>query len=511
MAIVLYANPSTSLMVFLAWMHCVYSNSLHYVPVYFVAGIISILLDNYQTFAMNRNRNAGFTPITISEMTKALFLGGPNSHFIQPISIMPQAEIEKSLRSKSDDELDQEELTDKVLSGAGIRLDGDHVEFPFSERGRYPKKTLAEGCVDASAMFEEEDDDDEKSSGRFACKFIITNTLEQNHQVNKSADILSQFFYPTTALKKMAQKNANMKSLLMMNRDDGEEDDEAELGLDDHPVRDIADKAVEITGKTVDVTVDTTDKVAEIVTEKVAELGVRPPQARGANGSASLSPPSLIKRKVSTDNKASAVESTTQSSVPPEELWKRVKDPRGLPEQDASVYVKSRKTLKEEIVHNKNLLHKYSQRLFDDRMFIVNEEDPGHKAGEELVLNNAIGTNKHKNPMVAKMAEVSNLSTCARMSIFSIPSSRYSSFTYSFNFKYIAPGLEGIKVGLSVWRAGFNLFAWSDPFLTFLFLCGCIFLFFLLIIFPWRIFFFLMGCGALGPQVRACRTYSFQF
>lgn len=212
----------------------------------------------------------------------------------------------------------------------------------------------------------------------------------------------------------MAQKNANMKSLLMINRDDGEEDDEAELGLDDHPVRDIADKAVEITEKTV----DTTEKVAEIVTEKVAELGVRPPQARSANGSASLSPPSLIKRKVSTDSKAPAVESTTQSSAPPEELWKRVNDPRGLPEQDASVYVKSRKTLKEEIIHNKNLLHKYSQRLFDDRMFIVNEEDPGHKAGEELLLNNAIGTNKHKNPMVAKMAEVSSLYVCARMSIF---------------------------------------------------------------------------------------------
>lgn len=215
----------------------------------------------------------------------------------------------------------------------------------------------------------------------------------------------------------MAQKNANMKSLLMMNRDDGEEDDEAELGLDDHPVRDIADKAVEITEKTVDVTVETTEKVAEIVTGKVAELGARPPQARGANGSLSSSPPSLIKRKVSTDSKAPAAESTTQSSVPPEELWKRVKDPRGLPEQDASVYVKSRKTLKEEIIHNKNLLHKYSQRLFDDRMFIVNEEDPGHKAGEELLLNNAIGTNKHKNPMVAKMAEVSSLYACARMSI----------------------------------------------------------------------------------------------
>ena len=215
----------------------------------------------------------------------------------------------------------------------------------------------------------------------------------------------------------MAQKNANIKSLLMMNRDDGEEDDEAELGLDDHLVNDIAEKAVEITEKTVDVTVEVTEKVTEFVTDTATELGARPPQARDANGAAPPASPK-IKRNVSVEDKSSSVESTNQSSsTPPEQLWKRVTDPRGLPEQDASVYVKSRKTLKEEIIHNKNLLHKYSNRMFDDRMFIVNEEDPGHKAGEELTLNNAIGTNKHNNPMVAKMAEVRMTYVCAHMSI----------------------------------------------------------------------------------------------
>ena len=41
---------------------------------------------------------------------------------------------------------------------------------------------------------------------------------------------------------------------------------------------------------------------------------------------------------------------TSKDDLP---VWKRVTDPRGLPEQDASVAVKSRKTLKEEIIHNK--------------------------------------------------------------------------------------------------------------------------------------------------------------
>lgn len=167
----------------------------------------------------------------------------------------------------------------------------------------------------------------------------------------------------------------------------------------------------------------------------------------------------------------------SQSDVPMpveevrEKTWKRVTDPRGLPEQDASVFVKARKTLKEDIIHNKDLLHKYSQRLFDDRMYIIDENDPGYKAGGELALNQAIGVNKYKSPIVAKVAE------------------------------YVAPGLEMLKVGLSVWRAGFNLFMWKDPFLTSIFFFGAIFLLLLLLVFPWRMFFFAMGFGAVGPQV----------
>jgi hypothetical protein len=201
---------------------------------------------------------------------------------------------------------------------------------------------------------------------------------------------------------------ANMKALLLMNRDDGEDEDEAELGLDDGLVDDIAEKAVEIAEKGLEITEKVAEKATEIVTDAAADLLHRPPpQSKGANG---VDSPKSTKRK---SKAVASLDSRDQSSTP-EQLWKRVTDPRGLPEQDASVFVKSRKTLKEEIIYNKDKLHKMSNRLFDDRMFIVNEEDPGHSANKELVLNNAIGTNKHKNPMVAKMAEVrlSNYCTC---------------------------------------------------------------------------------------------------
>lgn len=168
---------------------------------------------------------------------------------------------------------------------------------------------------------------------------------------------------------------------------------------------------------------------------------------------------------LSRSNTSDSYAATLEAGDLKDKVWKRMKDP--LPEQDARIKVKARKTLKQEIVHNKDLLHKMTNRLFDDRLFIIDESGTG---GEELALNTAIGTHKHKNPMVAKMAE------------------------------YMGPMLEGMKVGLSLWRAGFNLLTWRDPYLTFLFQCGVISVMCVLIVFPWRIFFFVMGIGMVGPQ-----------
>lgn len=158
--------------------------------------------------------------------------------------------------------------------------------------------------------------------------------------------------------------------------------------------------------------------------------------------------------------------SDLEVSDPP---WKRVKNPLGLPEQDASVAVKATKTLKEEILHNKHLLQTKSMRLFDDRMFIVDKHDPEHSTSMDL--NQAIGATTYSNPLMATIAE------------------------------YAGPGLECLKVPLSMWRAIFNLFLWRDPFLTTLFFVGNILLLSVLLVFPWRLFFFVVGFGAFGPQV----------
>ena len=253
------------------------------------------------------------------------------------------------------------------------------------------------------------------------------------------------YSFCNVALKRKAKKTANANLSLLKSKDD-DEDEEDEFGMmvrstvpcpKDFVPAQTTENATDLGH------INNDDKIKEF------EQGVL----------ASMSEDSI-------DNSPEAKPETK------DKVWKRTTLP--LPEQDASVFVKSRKTLKEEIIHNKNLLHKMSMRLFDDRTFIVNDNRVGYFIEEEHILNNAIGTHKHKNPMVTKMAE------------------------------YMAPMLEMLKVGLSVWRSVFNLFTWRDPFLSFLFLLGAVCLLCVLIVFPWRLFFFVTGTGIVGPQVSCC-------
>ena len=66
---------------------------------------------------------------------------------------------------------------------------------------------------------------------------------------------------------------------------------------------------------------------------------------------------------------------------------------------------------------------------------------------------------------------------------------------------FLGPLMRIIRIVIYATRIGFNVTAWTDPFLTFwvfAFLCT---LMFVLIIFPWRTFFLLSTVIFLGPQV----------
>lgn len=70
---------------------------------------------------------------------------------------------------------------------------------------------------------------------------------------------------------------------------------------------------------------------------------------------------------------------------------------------------------------------------------------------------------------------------------------------------FLGPLMRIFRIICILVRIAFNVGTWNDPYLSFWALCGLVLLMFVLIIFPWRIFFFVVGAVALGPQVSKAR------
>lgn len=67
---------------------------------------------------------------------------------------------------------------------------------------------------------------------------------------------------------------------------------------------------------------------------------------------------------------------------------------------------------------------------------------------------------------------------------------------------FLGPLMRIVRIVIYMTRISFNVTTWRDPFLTFWFFAFFCVLTFILLIFPWRTFFFFSTVVFLGPQVR---------
>lgn len=78
--------------------------------------------------------------------------------------------------------------------------------------------------------------------------------------------------------------------------------------------------------------------------------------------------------------------------------------------------------------------------------------------------------------------------------------SKFSNPLAALTQTFLEPVMKAIEVYLFTVRAGFNTFTWKDPILSFWVLVFLILTCFVLIVFPWRLFFFMIGSIGFGPQ-----------
>ena len=132
-----------------------------------------------------------------------------------------------------------------------------------------------------------------------------------------------------------------------------------------------------------------------------------------------------------------------------------------IPEQNISITVKSTKTIKDQIDNMHGKLQKANLHLFDDRVYIADENDEAEKL---LKLNTG------NNPIVRKIAPI------------------------------MAGVMKLFDIELSAFRAIFNVFMWKDPMLSFWFTFAVFCLMVIFLFIPWRKLFFLIGLVGFGPQ-----------
>jgi len=132
-----------------------------------------------------------------------------------------------------------------------------------------------------------------------------------------------------------------------------------------------------------------------------------------------------------------------------------------LPEQDMQVKKKSSSTIISQIEKMHDKASRASLHLFDDRVFVVDD-----RAEAEKLLH----VNTTNNPIAKKM------------------------------FPILAAFLKLIDIEISAFRAAFNIVMWKDPFLSFWTTLLVFCLMVVLLVFPWRYLFGIVGLIGLGPQ-----------
>jgi C2 domain len=154
-----------------------------------------------------------------------------------------------------------------------------------------------------------------------------------------------------------------------------------------------------------------------------------------------------------------------------------------IPEQDIDLNGPSSGTkLSDDMAEIKEQMHKFTCHLFNDKTHCIKQSNAVYfgavtKQGKrrknvdhDLQRLLQIGQYSHANPIVGRIGQ------------------------------YLEPLVGGAQAWLCGGRAGFNIYTWRDPFLSFWFSLLGMVIVAILFVFPWRLFLFVVGLIVVGPQ-----------
>jgi hypothetical protein len=161
-----------------------------------------------------------------------------------------------------------------------------------------------------------------------------------------------------------------------------------------------------------------------------------------------------------------------------------------IPEQDIDKEGEGPNTnLVDDMAAAKETMHETTWHLFNDTTHVVKHPDAqffeATKSKRKVDVNTElekllqVGPYSSSNPIISRVA------------------------------LYMEPIIEGSRAFLCVFRAGFNIYTWRDPVLSFWFFLFGLALVVILFILPWRLVLGVVGLLVVGPQVRPVCDYLF--
>lgn len=508
-----WVNPSVSAFVFLSWMHCIYANSFALVPAYLVLYLLLQLLRLYAKYATDGPVQCGFVPPSWEELFMALLNGWTQENrSIEPMEMgLRPLSLERRRTPQSADgsihEISDLEYKVKCHRPAGKPIfhllgfvprnetaiaDQSHLEFPFADADikNYPKFKVKDSLVHRKGEKEDdrgvpksdsaESDDavqistDKNGEMRIIPKWHI-EMPEIPHLMRKDSSGLNdkdeedlQFTtrkairHGGYALTKRAGKTITTATEL------------AGLNYVVSPVR----RGIGAGMHTARDVVATTPMPFRRSTSKdfeemeLAENESNETEIAGDNGKSALGNDGGVRP----ENLPGAIVENGADGPDEVDMW---------PEQNIDIEGPSTgKKITDDLADIKDKMHELTWHLFDDHIYCIRDEEDICYFGEAK-----------KSDRKKKKELSSRLDKLLEVGQYSHPNPFISRVGM-----YVEPMVASTYSFLCFFRAGYNIFIWRDPMLTFWVTVILGILAFVLFIFPWRIFMFLVGFGLLGPQ-----------
>ena len=331
----------------------------------------------------------------------------------------------------------------------------DHREFPFSERNAYPKLSVEESVVRRQNSVYKRDRKEGEYPYRIYMNFSKMQTANilpvEINLVGRLSIYAKQGQCVDQIADEMKRATSSMSTLSVASMDEAVIEDEG------------SDEEVEMSGD---------HDLQEMAREHSEDLdGSNELQYLGMFNSAArripLGPPQDASKK-------------PPRNIPPQVHLARVEDVLNTITRSISM----------DRVYNSTL----SVRPHND----VNRNSSGGRDDDEEESNNAETTSKRRRRQPLDDFD-------KRLGLRRRHPNPVAEITSSF----LGPLMRIFRIICISVRVLFNISVWKDPYMSFWALCFLVAIMIILIFFPWRLFLFIVGLIALGPQVSLLCSLTF--